>query len=78
MHLGQDEEQIVLTIEDDGCGIDSSFDARQHHGIGIMQERARSLNGTLTMAARRPQGTRVALAFRPEFLNPQTPEETTA
>lgn len=78
VHLGHDEEQIVLTIEDDGCGIDTGFDARQHHGIGIMQERARSLNGTLTMTTRSPQGTRVALAFRPEFLNRQTPEETPA
>lgn len=76
VHLHQDEEQVVLSIEDDGRGITADYDHRQHHGIGIMQERTRSLNGTIAISPRQPRGTRVLLTFRPEFLTRQHEEHT--
>ena len=69
MTLQQDGEEVELLIEDDGCGLSADFDDKQHHGLNIMLERARSLNGQLILAARQPQGTRVQLRFCPGFLS---------
>lgn len=74
VHLRQQGEQIELHIEDDGCGISSDFDTRQHHGLGIMEERTRSLHGSIRIEPRSPRGTRVVLQFRPEFLVSHTGE----
>lgn len=74
VHLLQHGEQIELHIEDDGCGISSDFDTRQHHGLGIMEERTRSLHGSIRIEPRSPRGTRVVLQFRPEFLVSHTGE----
>ncbi|MEX6503645.1 histidine kinase [Pseudomonas zhanjiangensis] len=68
VHLRQVGEEVELLIEDDGCGIAPGFDSRQHHGLNIMQERARSLHGELQIGPRTPSGTRVQLHFRPVFL----------
>lgn len=66
--LQQGNEVIELLIEDDGCGVSGEHDRRQHHGMTIMRERARSLAGQLTVTDRVPHGTRVQLRFHPEFL----------
>src|SRR3990167_6880698 len=68
VHLGQQGERIELVIEDDGCGIGASPDPRQHHGLTIMQERTRSLNGQLDVSRNTPHGTRIHLTFQPGFL----------
>ncbi|MBT9530599.1 MAG: nitrate/nitrite two-component system sensor histidine kinase, partial [Pseudomonas sp.] len=68
VHLGQQGERIELVIEDDGCGIGASPDPRQHHGLTIMQERTRSLNGQLDVSRNTPNGTRIHLSFQPGFL----------
>lgn len=68
VHLGQQGERIELCIEDDGCGIGSNADPRQHHGLTIMQERSRSLNGQLEVSHNPPHGTRIHLSFQPGFL----------
>ncbi|MCY1272404.1 Nitrate/nitrite sensor protein NarQ [compost metagenome] len=74
VQLRQHGERVELLIEDDGCGIASGFDVRQHHGLNIMQERARSLGGELFIGTRQPQGTRVHLQFCPDFLRQPTHE----
>ncbi|MDH0959322.1 HAMP domain-containing protein [Pseudomonas chengduensis] len=74
VHLRQCGEEVELRIEDDGIGIDPNFDSRHHHGLNIMQERARSLGGTLLLCHREPRGTQVRLRFCPEFLRQLTPE----
>ena len=74
MHLRQSGEDVELQIEDDGCGIVPGFDGRQHHGLNIMQERARSLFGKLVIEPRSPHGTRVHLLFCPDFLRQPTHE----
>ncbi len=56
------DKTIVLIITDDGVGFDPQV-ARENGGLGIigMEERARSVNGKLTIAAEPGSGTRIAL-----------------
>jgi PAS domain S-box-containing protein len=51
---------VILSIEDDGAGFDPvKVQGRGSLGLTGMQERARLLNGTLCIASRPGQGTRV-------------------
>ncbi|PMY33244.1 nitrate/nitrite two-component system sensor histidine kinase [Pseudomonas sp. GW456-L14] len=72
LQLRQHGETLRLSIEDDGRGFsgdhDNSGNQREHHGLNIMDERARSLHGQLQISSRTPQGTLVQMEFRPEFL----------
>nr|WP_298146883.1 HAMP domain-containing protein [uncultured Pseudomonas sp.] len=68
LYLRQVGEQIELLVEDDGIGFSPGFDPRMHHGLTIMQERARNLHGQLSIESRAPRGTRIHLQFRPDFL----------
>lgn len=77
VHLRQRGEQVELSIEDDGRGMSSDFDTRQHHGIAIMEERTRSLHGQIHIQPCLPRGTRVSLQFRPEFLIRHSEEKAT-
>ncbi|WP_248797732.1 HAMP domain-containing protein [Pseudomonas sp. MWU13-2105] len=72
LQLRQDGETVRLSIEDDGRGFSGSVDQREHHGLNIMNERARSLHGRLQIHSRAPQGTLVQMEFRPEFLGQPT------
>ncbi len=56
------DRTIVLLITDDGVGFDPQV-ARQNGGLGIigMEERARLVNGKLTIEAEAGSGTRIAL-----------------
>jgi two-component system nitrate/nitrite sensor histidine kinase NarX len=74
--LRQAHNEIELLIEDDGCGITEGFDSRQHHGLTIMQERARSLHGQLKIAPREGGGTRIELNFQPVFFRQQSDKES--
>lgn len=68
IYLRQVNNAIELLIEDDGCGITPGFDTHQHHGLTIMQERARSLQGHLHIGRGESGGTCISLGFQPEFL----------
>ncbi|WP_341957995.1 histidine kinase [Pseudomonas sp. RC10] len=70
--LRQSGETVRLTIEDDGKGFVGGHDPREHHGLNIMDERARSLHGQLRILLREPRGTRVQIEFQPEFLRHHT------
>jgi len=76
LQLRQHGETLRLSIEDDGRGFSSDHDnsgnQREHHGLNIMDERARSLHGQLQIFSRTPQGTLVQMEFRPEFLGVPT------
>ncbi len=74
--LRQTNAVIELLIEDDGCGITPGFDTRQHHGLTIMQERARSLQGQLHIGRRAAAGTCITLSFQPEFLRENTHKDS--
>ncbi|GFM48829.1 histidine kinase [Pseudomonas cichorii] len=68
LQLRQYGETVRLSIEDDGRGFGQPRDRHEHHGLNIMEERARSLHGLLQISSRSPQGTLVRMEFRPEFL----------
>ena len=79
IELGYDEtnEHIVMQIIDDGIGISGSVDQSQHHGLMIMQERARHLGGNVTLSDNEPSGTIVTTLFTPNFFNDYTTLQTT-
>lgn len=74
--LQQTHEKIELLIEDNGCGISDGFDTRQHHGLTIMQERARSLDGQLLIGQHPGGGTRIELHFQPVFFSKLSDKES--
>lgn len=65
--ISQQGESVRLLIEDDGCSINSDYDSQQHHGINIMRERAHSIGGSLHIARREPNGTRIEMEFNAMF-----------
>ena len=62
-----DSDDTLLTISDDGKGISGNFDHTHHHGLMIMQERAKSLGGTLKITQNHPKGTTIEARFAPAF-----------
>ena len=60
--LSLENRAVMLTIADDGAGFDLAA-SKGHGGLGLigMEERARLVNGKLTIAAQPGKGTRVAL-----------------
>jgi two-component system nitrate/nitrite sensor histidine kinase NarX len=61
-----DESNFSILIEDDGHGIDGEPDATapgEHIGLSIMQERAATINGEVTIESEPGEGTRVYLHF---------------
>ena len=71
---------IRLTIEDNGCGLSSSTERLNHYGMRIMEERARSLNSTLTVQNTDRNGTSISVEFtsskEADSINPLPPERT--
>lgn len=62
-----DGESYRVLIEDDGVGFASPPNKGhpgEHVGLGIMQERAQRLGGTLTIESEPHEGTRIELNFR--------------
>jgi PAS domain S-box-containing protein len=67
VHLGTDNGNVVLTIDDDGKGIDdSALRTSQRLGIVGMRERARAIGGRLRITERKDGGTcvRVTVPLR--------------
>ncbi len=63
------EGWLNAVVADDGVGILKSADVH-HYGMTIMEERARTLQGTLLIEERPGGGTRVVLRFRPAGQRP--------
>lgn len=59
------DRTITLTVDDDGIGIDHRPAPVHRYGLTIMEERTRSLEGSLTIRERPLGGTRVLLQFTP-------------
>lgn len=58
VRLGEDGG-VNLTVDDNGTGVVTDQGPERHHGLIIMQERAHTLGGTLSIDARSGGGTRV-------------------
>lgn len=59
----EDEEHVVVTIEDNGCGFDVPQMKQNHYGMSIMQERAARLNGELFIEAAPASGCKITLKY---------------
>ena len=58
------ERDVVLTVEDDGVGIDMSRvpgSVQGHFGLSIMRERVELVNGDVRVEPIEPHGTRVVV-----------------
>jgi len=67
--LGSEEDELVLRVADDGTGLPDGVDfnllkAAGHYGLAGMDERARSIGGSLELS-RRPEGGAVVTARIP-------------
>lgn len=60
--------ELVLGVEDDGVGLETAGNGERHHGLVIMQERARDLRGTFRAEPAASGGTRVQVRFLPRAL----------
>ncbi|MCC2615066.1 histidine kinase [Aestuariibacter halophilus] len=69
IHLSETDEPCVkLSIQDDGIGIPDDPNKLNHYGLAIMQERSRSLDGTINICTNPMGGTRVEFSFVPQYM----------
>lgn len=62
-----DKENVQLSVEDDGIGIDQSPEKLNHYGLVIMAERGYHLGGTISIRRRESGGTGVYFQFTPAY-----------
>jgi len=55
--------KVSVVINDNGCGFSETNSKESHFGLKIMQERAKSLDGSLQINQKPPHGTQVSLHF---------------
>jgi len=55
--------QIEMNITDNGTGVPQDFSLQGHFGLGIMEERAKSLNSLIDISNISPHGTKISLTF---------------
>lgn len=67
------DDQVCITIDDDGVGFDPAQSRNGHYGLSIMRERSQTLEANFSIAPRMPQGTRVSVRFTHKPLS-QSPE----
>lgn len=60
--------KVTFAIIDDGIGISEDASKKYHYGLSIMKERAKSLNGVVSVGSRAQGGTQVTLEFVPQTL----------
>jgi nitrate/nitrite-specific signal transduction histidine kinase len=56
------DEQVIISIADDGIGINEKPGKENHYGIEIMNQRATELNAILEIKSL-PVGTEIKLIF---------------
>jgi PAS domain S-box-containing protein len=62
------QDEICVTIVDDGCGFDPHQSRHEHFGLQTMRERADSFGGRLEIVSAPNQGTRVQVFLPPRSL----------
>jgi two-component system nitrate/nitrite sensor histidine kinase NarX len=63
LRTGGGEMPIRVSIIDDGCGIPSAPERSRHYGLAIMDERVRSLGGSISVEPAEGSGTQVVFEF---------------
>ena len=63
VNLAAENDEVVLTIEDNGMGFDLS-NARKGVGLDSMRERLESVGGRLEVSSQRKKGTRIVARVR--------------
>jgi len=66
LSLARQGNELVIVVEDDGCGFDPDqplLDGRDHFGLKIMRARAARIEGVVTIDSQRGRGTRVMLKW---------------
>lgn len=58
---------VMISITDDGIGMPPGGSPEGHYGLSIMQERANSLHGELSIGTDDQPGTRILLCFKPNY-----------
>lgn len=61
-----DNQVVAIQITDNGVGIGDTKSPENHYGLIIMEDRAQSLDGVITIRNREQGGTEVLLTFVPE------------
>ncbi len=61
--LTQEQEQILMSIADNGCGFDPTMASSQSVGLQSMRERLEEIGGTFQLESRAGQGTRVTVGY---------------
>lgn len=72
--VAQNDNQVKLTVQDNGCGVPENAIRSNHYGMIIMRDRAQSLRGDCRVRRRESGGTEVVVTFIPEKLS-QTSKE---
>ncbi len=62
--LKRESEWFILLIQDDGIGFNTIDSPSNHLGMGIMQERALSINANLEIKSKLDQGTIVSIKWK--------------
>lgn len=60
------DQRVVLTIWDNGCGMPQSAGGGSHYGLIIMRDRAQILKGELQIGSQLNKGTEIKVSFIPE------------
>jgi signal transduction histidine kinase len=55
------DDEVLLQVEDDGCGFDSAVIPIGHYGLLTMRERAEVSGGTLLVQSQPGYGTRISV-----------------
>lgn len=62
--IKQGRKNVILEIQDDGCGFDVKKVDRAGLGLQNMRERTAQINGTLKIVSRPDQGTKIVVTVR--------------
>jgi len=68
----QQNNQVRLTVADNGRGVPDNAERSNHYGLIIMRDRAQSLHGDCQVKRRDGGGTNVVVTFIPEKSLPQS------
>lgn len=68
VRLAVENARVRMTVDDDGVGISDAQPPTHHYGLAIMNDRAATLGGRISVTRRPEGGTRVEMEFAPHGL----------